>query len=408
MDPNQARQEDRQPANLLSRAAGANSRPLSRELTRGLCETLLSTPRTAVRRVRVPQVPRFWGPGSEHIARRYWQSLGHPVPQPVRILCQVVGSPCTPTDTSSAPGRILIYRMMGILGTIFAGLLGLAFGSFLNVCLSRWPEGESIVQPRSHCRQCSRTLTWWENIPLFSWLALRGRCRTCRTWIGWRYPLVELAIGVLWASSVWRAFSPSLLPDSLPVWLYVALASAVANSILYWILVALAILDAENLWLPDLVTIPGIALGFFFALLRGTLSAAMPLINKMGSMKYAAKLAAITSIEAILAAAALILLIRWLYWLIRRREGIGLGDAKLMALLAAWLGLPGALLAFGLGVVLGAVVALALLAVPSAQRTTGTWALQKLPLGTFLCIGGIVSSLWGAPIIAAYLRWSGF
>lgn len=109
----------------------------------------------------------------------------------------------------------------------------------------------------------------------------------------------------------------------------------------------------------------------------------------------------------ILAAAALILLIRWLYWLVRRREGIGLGDAKLMALLAAWLGLPGALLSFVLGVVLGFLVAIVLLLIPSAHRGSESWALSKLPLGTFLCIGGIISALWGQHIIAAYLRWAG-
>jgi len=92
--------------------------------------------------------------------------------------------------------------MIRILGTIFAGLLGLAFGSFLNVCLSRWPEGESVVKPRSHCRHCSHTLAWWENVPLASWLVLRGRCRGCGAWIGWRYPLVEAAVGGLWA---WQA-----------------------------------------------------------------------------------------------------------------------------------------------------------------------------------------------------------
>src|SRR5208282_2595935 len=89
--------------------------------------------------------------------------------------------------------------MIRILGTIFAGLVGLAFGSFLNVCLSRWPAGESVVKPRSHCRQCGRTLAWWENVPLVSWIALRGRCRSCKSWIGWRYPLVELSVAVLWA-----------------------------------------------------------------------------------------------------------------------------------------------------------------------------------------------------------------
>jgi leader peptidase (prepilin peptidase)/N-methyltransferase len=110
----------------------------------------------------------------------------------------------------------------------------------------------------------------------------------------------------------------------------------------------------------------------------------------------------------ILAAAALVLLIRWVYWLIRRREGIGLGDAKLMALLAAWLGLPRALVAFGIGAVLGACAALVLLAIPNRGNATEEWSLRKLPLGTFLCVGGIVSILWGQPIIAAYLRWAGF
>ncbi len=99
---------------------------------------------------------------------------------------------------------------------------------------------------------------------------------------------------------------------------------------------------------------------------------------------------------------------RWIYWLIRRREGVGLGDAKLMAMLAAWLGLPGALLSFVIGVVLGAVVALVLLAAPSVRQNRKSWMLTKLPLGTFLCVGGIVSSLWGEPMIQAYLRWAGF
>ena len=103
--------------------------------------------------------------------------------------------------------------------------------------------------------------------------------------------------------------------------------------------------------------------------------------------------------------AGLILLIRWIYWLLRRQEGIGMGDAKLMAMLGAWLGLPGALLAFLFGMLLGAAFAVVLLALP--RRGAERWATTKLPLGTFLSIGGIVSALWGYAIITAYLRWSG-
>lgn len=119
---------------------------------------------------------------------------------------------CNPRERRSEPlrpsPRILNFpMMMRILGTILAALLGLAFGSFLNVCLSRWPEGESVVKPRSHCRNCERTLAWSENIPLLSWLALRGRCRTCGAKISWRYPLVESVVGALWAVIVWQQIS---------------------------------------------------------------------------------------------------------------------------------------------------------------------------------------------------------
>ena len=113
---------------------------------------------------------------------------------------------------------------------------------------------------------------------------------------------------------------------------------------------------------------------------------------------------ALSQLAAILGAGGLILLIRWTYWLIRRREGIGLGDAKLMAMLGAWLGLSGALLSFAIGILLGAVFALLVLAMPAARRESDTWLMSKLPLGTFLCVGGIISALWGQPIIAAYLR----
>jgi leader peptidase (prepilin peptidase)/N-methyltransferase len=290
--------------------------------------------------------------------------------------------------------------MIRILGTMFAALAGLSFGSFLNVCLSRWPQGESVVKPRSHCLSCGRTLVWWENLPLASWLVLGGRCRSCRAWIGWRHPLVELAVGALWAACWYDFAVPAALTGSTHV-LVVAGLRIAGFAVFYWLLVGLAVLDAEHLWLPDAMTLPGTALGVIFTVLRrGVFSGTdghPPLLLLLLDTAF-----------SILAAAGLILLIRWVYWLVRRREGIGLGDAKLMALLAAWLGLQGALLSFGLGVVLGAAVALGLLAFPALRGKPESWALSKLPLGTFLCIGGVISGLWGEWIVASYLRWAGF
>jgi leader peptidase (prepilin peptidase) / N-methyltransferase len=308
--------------------------------------------------------------------------------------------------------------MIRILGTIFAGLLGLAFGSFLNVCLSRWPQGESVVRPGSHCRNCDHSLAWWENVPLVSWLALRGRCRKCGTAISWRYPLVELAVGATWSLQVWSSGSivwladPFRFPETFS-WPIASLAHPfrfpeapfveVGSLLFLWLLIALAAFDAESLWLPDKLTIPGTSLGIVWTVLANRLF--YRIFNDFGPSTPPLAPGAVRRIGEAFIAAALILLIRWLYKLIRKREGIGLGDAKLMAMLAAWLGLPGALLAFGLGAVIGALTALALL--PAARRNSEGWAATKLPLGTFLCIGGIISSLWGQQIIGAYLRWSG-
>ena len=289
--------------------------------------------------------------------------------------------------------------MIRILGTVFAALVGLAFGSFLNVCLSRWPEGESVVKPRSHCRSCGHVLAWWENVPLVSWLALRGCCRSCKIWIGWRYPLVEAVVGGLWASCWYRFAEDAVFIGSTRELLAAGLRIA-GFAIFFWLLVGLAALDAEHFWLPNAITLPGIALGVVFTVLNGYVSAGA---DAQPSLLFLL----LNTAFSILAAAGLILLIRWTYRLVRGHEGMGLGDAKLMAMLGAWLGLPGALVAFALAVLMGAVASLALLAVPEARRGSQHWTMTKLPLGTFLCIGGVASALWGQQIIAAYLQWMG-
>jgi leader peptidase (prepilin peptidase)/N-methyltransferase len=303
--------------------------------------------------------------------------------------------------------------MIRILSTLLAALLGLAFGSFLNVCLSRWPEGESVVKPRSHCRSCGRTLAWWENAPLLSWIALRGRCQTCKARISWRYPLVELSVSLLWAVVALKGLTVIEDPLKPPAFTPYIVVLSICTMGFLWLLVGLAVLDAERLWLPNWITLPGIALGFVFSMFN------IPNVIHLDSTRNSSRTmtfdasqhllyrAAFSAIFGIVVAGGMVLLIRWIYWLVRRREGIGLGDAKLMAMLGAWLGLSGALLSFAIAAVLGAVFALGMLAIPAARRGSETWAAAKLPLGTFLCVGGIISALWGQPIIAAYMRWAG-
>jgi leader peptidase (prepilin peptidase)/N-methyltransferase len=301
--------------------------------------------------------------------------------------------------------------MICILVTVFAGLVGLASGSFLNTCASRWPEDEKVTTPRSHCRSCGRTLTWWENVPLVSWMALRGRCRTCRAWIGWRYPLAELAIGVLWAYCAWQVFiaAPELNSGIFSFNVWAALTEAIARMIFLWLLVALAVLDAEFLWLPDRLTLPGIGLGLLLAVTRATLDAFWNLHGGFEVWEHVLPSTVVLFwfLGAVLGGGVL-LAIRFAYRVIRDQEGIGFGDVKLMAMIGGWIGLKGALLSFVLAVVLGAVVSLALRGPASTHASSEKWHLRKVPFGTFLCIGGIVSGLWGKFIIAAYLRWSGF
>ena len=290
-----------------------------------------------------------------------------------------------------------IFNDIQLVGVIFAALFGLAFGSFLNVAVSRLPEDESIASPRSHCRNCSHVLTWWENLPLLSWLLLRGRCRECRSWIGLRYPLVELAVGVLWTSCWLKFGSPLFSTESFSESHVLArgLIQMFGYALLCWILVALAALDAEQFWLPDWLTIPGIALGLIWAILQTKLI--------LGVHFTWTELIWQPCLET-LVAGGVVLIIRLAYWLIRRREGMGLGDAKLMAMLGAWLGLVGAMESFALAVVGATIAALVWLAILAVRRSTGEWAKMPLPLGTFLCLAALSEVFWPSWLWTAYSR----
>jgi len=273
------------------------------------------------------------------------------------------------------------------LGTLFAALLGLAFGSFLNVVLVRFPEDESLSTPRSHCRNCAHTLAWWENLPVLSWIILRARCRQCQTPISIRYPLIELTIGILWAW-VWIKFSQPLFADdtfTTPHQLTNALLQLIGHALFAWLLVALAALDAEYFWLPDWFTLPGIVLGY-------AVTIALAWTRNPGHHPFDWSAEAWPPFVELLAPAAVVLVIRLAYWLVRRKEGMGLGDAKLMAMLGAWLGLIGALECFALavfGATAAAFLSLAASAIRRDKAETREWAKAPLPLGTFLCIAAL-------------------
>ncbi len=253
---------------------------------------------------------------------------------------------------------------------IFVVLFGLAFGSFLNVCIARLPRHRSIVRPGSACPNCGTAIRVRDNIPLLSWIVLGGRCRNCRWSIPWRYPAVEIAMASLFLLAYLR-FGLTL--------------AAAGAAVFSFLLLGLAVMDAETMRLPDSFTVPGILLGILW---RGTLHTAALLIHLQN--------AAFALLWAI-CAALIIVLIRWLYYAVRRREGMGLGDAKLLAMIAAWLGPMLTGLTFVLGTFAAAVFGIAL-----AARSRRTADPTKLAFGSFLCAAALYALFAGRPIVTWY------
>jgi len=281
-----------------------------------------------------------------------------------------------------------------VLISIFAVLLGLALGSFLNVCISRLPRHESVLRPRSHCPRCLTPILNRDNIPLLSWMLLRARCRSCGARIPVRYPLIEAATAALFLLCYFE-FGLTL--------------HGVASAVLCWLLLGLAATDAETLLLPDALTLPGLALAVVYAGLENT--AGLPGLglttaDHASAWDLAVRFSWMAAAEALLWAAcasALVLLIRGLYWLVRRREGIGLGDAKLLAMIAAWLGPWQAGLVFFLAVVCAAAYGLGQIGWVRLRRSAGNTLVARIPLGAFLCAAGVLSLFEGESILAWYL-----
>jgi leader peptidase (prepilin peptidase)/N-methyltransferase len=271
----------------------------------------------------------------------------------------------------------------------YAFLVGSMFGSFLNVCIARWPRDLSIVRPRSRCPHCGHQLAWFENIPLLSWMVLRARCRCCDESISVQYPFVELVVALWWMWSVMQ-FGPSLL----------ALRLAVFGTIL----LGVAVTDWQHYLIPDGFTV----FGLFWTLAT---SLAGLFLFEQGPF--------VDPLEAIVGACAgagLVAIIGWLGEVALKKEAMGMGDVTLMAFAGAALGPTRAILTVFLGAMLGAVAFPLIIyplsrmkrAVPHDQTelALGSSAFQMplVPFGVFLAPAALATLLWGDAVRAWLLR----
>ena len=263
-----------------------------------------------------------------------------------------------------------------------AGLFGLLIGSFLNVCVYRLPRDLSVVRPRSFCPSCETMIAWYDNVPVLSYLVLGGRCRKCQARIPWRYPAVELVTALLFAWSVWHS-GPT--PEALKYCLFSA------------IMTALVATDIEERILPDEFTLGGAALGFvmaWFAPLNTAIShlIAPNLTNERVFSLIEAALGAAVSGGSVLAVAKA-------YEWLRHKEGMGLGDVKMVFMIGAFLGLQGSLLTLIFGSMAGGVGGLAFILLTGRDAST-----YQLPFGAFLGASAVTVAMFSQALIAWYMR----
>ena len=264
-----------------------------------------------------------------------------------------------------------------------AFLAGLLIGSFLNVCIYRFPRDLSVVRPRSHCPACERTIVWYDNIPLISYLLLGARCRYCQTRIPVRYPAVELLTALLFGYFVWR-FGLTL--------------TGAKYCILSAILVALVFSDFEELILPDEFTLGGTVIGLIFALLVPVPDIVAHAIASLADLSLSQRtLSVAEAVLGIVLPSGSLWLGGFLFEKLRHKEGLGMGDVKMMAMVGAFLGIRGALLTLIVGSVLGSVVGLLYIKITRQDAAT-----YQLPFGTFLGIAGIGVALQGQRVIDWY------
>ena len=239
------------------------------------------------------------------------------------------------------------------------GVVGAMFGSFLNVCILRWPREESVVRPRSRCPGCGQFIAWYDNIPVVSWLLLRGRCRGCRTPISLQYPLIELVTALIWAFMGWR---------------YGLGLPAFAGAIFFTILLGITLTDAREYIIPDEFSLGGLVVGILFSLPGGFSTIASALIGAAAGF-------------------AILWVVGALGTRMFKEEAMGGGDIKMMAMVGAFVGWKGVLLTIFLGALLGTLVFVPLSFLDRKRL---------VPFGVFLSAGAAATWLAGPTVIAWY------
>lgn len=254
--------------------------------------------------------------------------------------------------------------MANYLTEVFVFIFGLCIGSFLNVCIYRLPESKSIVHPRSACLHCGALIRFYDNIPIFSYIALKAKCRHCGAHISLRYPVIEFISGIF-AVGVFLKFGISV--EALIYYTFIA------------VLLVITFIDIDHQIIPDVISLPGIPI--FFAA-----SFALPNVTF------------VESILGILVGGGSLYLVAWLYHLITRKEGMGGGDIKLLAMMGALIGWKGVLFTIFAASAVGTLAGLAVI------LKTGKTMKLKIPFGPFLAIGAIAFIFFGPQLITWYFN----
>ncbi|TFG65988.1 MAG: prepilin peptidase [Gemmatimonadales bacterium] len=241
---------------------------------------------------------------------------------------------------------------------VYVTIVGAAIGSFINVLVARLPLGESPVRPRSRCPNCSTQISWYDNVPMVSWLLLRGRCRSCRTRISIEYPLVEAGTAAIWLGVAWLYG---------PTW------HALLGAILLSLVFTIALVDSRHYLIPDPISLGGLAAVLAFSFLPGHPS---PLVSLLGA---AAGFGVLFGVG---------LLGEWIF----KKPAMGGGDMKMMAMVGAFLGPSGAMLTIFLGALVGTIVF-----APVSLRTD-----REVPFGVFLAVGAATTFLLGHALASWY------